>query len=104
MTEYLRVLKPFDIEEVRKHLVIMGDLSADCGACRELGIDAFSATSCPKCGTFFKYCTSRRVENNPGERFSWAKRVSEKRPDYILVDFGDYSKILGQKKARDFFA
>ncbi len=104
MQEYLRVFRPFDIEDVRKHLIIMGDLSADCGACRELGIDGYSAPTCPKCGTTFKYATSRRLENNPGERFSWAKRAQEKRPDLILVDYSDYMKILGQKKARDFFA
>ena len=104
MQQYLRIFKSFDIEEVRKHLIIMGDLSADCGSCRMLGIDAIAAKSCPQCGTQFKYAASRRVSNNPGERFGWAKRTQEKRPDLILIDFEDYSKILGQKKARDFFA
>lgn len=104
MIEYFRVFKPLDFDEVKKHLVIMGDLSADCAACRALGVDAIKDTSCPECGTYFKYVTSRRMEGNPGERFSWAKRVQGSRPDLVMIDYTDYMKLLGQKKARDFFA
>ena len=103
MSEFLRVFKPFDIEDVRKHLLIMGDLSGDCGACRALGIDSYQATQCPECGTPFKYVTSRRLEANPGERFQLARRVFEKRKDLVFIDYTDYTKVLGQKKARDFF-
>ncbi len=104
MQEFLRVFKSFDIEDVRKHLLITGDLSADCGACKELGLDASTVKTCPHCGVPFKYVTSRRLESNPGERFSWAKRIQERRPDLVPIDYTDYTKVLGQKKARDFFA
>lgn len=103
MREYLRVFRPFDIEDVQKHLLIMGDLSGDCASCRALGIDSYSAGVCPECGTPFKYVTSRRLDANPGERFQLAKRVAEKRPDLVFIDYSDYMKVLGQKKARDFF-
>lgn len=103
MSEFLRVFKPFDIEDVRQHLLVMGDLSGDCGACRALGIDAYHATQCPECGVPFKYVTSRRLESNPGERFQLARRIFEKRQDLIFIDYSDYTKVLGQKKARDFF-
>ncbi len=101
--EFLRVYKSFSFEEVEKHLLIMGDLKGDCASCRALGIDSYSARQCPECGTPFKYVTSRRLEANPGERFQWAKRVSEQRPDLIPIDYTDYSKTLGKKKAREFF-
>ena len=101
--DYLRTFQEYDIENVKQHLLIWGDLSSDCAACRMLGIDAFTAGQCPQCGTPFKYVTSRRLETNPGERFHLAKRMREKRPDLIFIDYTDYSKILGQKKARDFF-
>ena len=104
MQEFLRTFKQFDIEEVRKHLLIMGDLSADCASCRHLGIDGYTAKSCPECGTPFRYVTSRRTEANPGERFQFARRIHEKRPDLLNIDYTDYMKVLGQKKARDFFA
>ncbi len=104
MSEYLRVFQPFDIEEVKSHLLIMGDLTGDCGSCREIGLDTSNLKVCPHCGAQFKYVTSRRLELNPGERFQWARRVREKRPDLIMIDYTDYSKLIGQKKARDFFA
>ena len=81
----------------------MGDLKGDCAACRALGIDSYTAKSCPECRTEFKYATSRRLEANPGERFQWARRVRESRPDLILIDYTDFQKVLGKKKARDFF-
>ena len=103
MQEFLRTYRQYNIEEVKAHLLIMGDLSGDCGACRALGIDSYTAVSCPQCGTPFKYATSRRLEANPGERFQWARRAHERRPDLVLIDYTDYSKTIGQKKARDFF-
>ncbi len=103
MRVFLRTFQEYDIEEVAKHLLIMGDLSGDCASCRELGIDTYTAKNCPHCGTPFKYLTSRRLESQPGERFQFARRMREKRPDLIIIDYTDYSKTLGQKKARDFF-
>ena len=100
---YLRVFKEVDLEQVQKHLLIMGDLTGDCASCRELGIDYYSAGQCPQCGTPFKYLTSRRLETHTGERFHLVKRMQEKRPDLLFIDYGDYQKAIGQKKARDFF-
>ncbi len=104
MREFLRTFKSFDIEEVKQHLLIMGDLSADCANCRHLGIDGYTAKACPECGAPFVYVTSRRLELNPGERFQFARRMTDRRPDLVIIDYTDYTKVLGQKKARDFFA
>ena len=101
--EYLRTFRAFDIEEVKQHLLIMGDLSADCASCRELGLDVYTVATCPQCGAPFKYLTSRRLEAHAGERFQFCRRMQEKRPDLVLIDYTDYTKVLGQKKARDFF-
>ena len=101
--QYLRVFQDFDIEEVKSHLLILGDLSSDCASCQALGIDPSEVSTCPQCGTTFRYLTSRRAENFPAERFQIVKRYREKRSDLIFVDYGDYSKAIGQKKARDFF-
>jgi len=100
--EYLRSFRQFDITEVQAHLLIMGDLTGDCASCRALGIKVYEAATCPECGTPFKYLTSRRLETHSGERFQFAKRMQEKRPDLLVIDYGDYSKVLGRKKARDF--
>jgi len=101
--DYLRVYQEFDIEEVTKHLLIVGDLTSDCASCRALGIDSYTAKDCPECHTEFKYLTSRRSENFPAERFQIVKRFKEKRSDLIFIDYTDYIKLTGKKKARDFF-
>jgi hypothetical protein len=100
---YLRIYQEFDIEDVKQHLLIWGDLSADCASCRMLGIEPFAAKQCPQCGTEFKYVTSRRIEEHAGERFHIVRRMREKRPELVFIDYTDYTKILGQKKAKDFF-
>jgi uncharacterized protein YbaR (Trm112 family) len=104
LREYLRTYREYELEDVRKHLLIMGDLSGDCGACRALGIDSYHAVCCPECKTPFKYVTSRRLETNPGERFGTVRRMLSKRQDLTFIDYGDYQKTLGAKKARDFFS
>lgn len=101
---YLRVFKPLDLEEVKKALLIIGDLSGNCAACSTLGINAYEAKACPGCGTVFKYIASRRLESHPSERFQLAKRLAEKRPDLVLIDLQDYQKAAGDKAARDFFS
>ena len=101
--EYLRTFRQFDLEDVKQHLLIVGDLSGDCASCRALGIDSYSAKSCSQCGTVFKYVTSRRLEAHPGERFQFARRIQQKRPDLTVLDYTDYDKAIGRKKARDFF-
>lgn len=102
--EFLRTYLPYDINELKQHLLIWGDLSADCGACKTLGIDGYSAKQCPQCGTSFKYITSRRLETHGEERFRLVRRMQEKRPELVVIDYPDYIKTLGHKKARDFFA
>ena len=102
--EFLRIWQVFDLEEVEKHLLILGDLTGDCAACRELGISYQEARTCPRCKTAFKYVTSRRLETHPGERFQIAGRLRERRPDLVFIDYEDFKRTLGRKKARDFFA
>ena len=102
--EWLRTWQQFDLEEVEKHLLILGDLTGDCGSCRELGISYQQAKACPRCKTTFKYVTSRRLETHPGERFRIVARLRELQPELIFIDYEDYKRTLGRKKARDFFA
>ena len=90
----MRVWKEVDIGDVSKHLLIAGALTADCSNCRELGINYANANSCPKCGTDFKYIASRTKE---------IKKIKQKRPDLIFIDFDDYKRVTGFMKAKDLF-
>ena len=103
MEEFLRTWRVFNLDEVQKHLLILGDVSGDCASCRELGIHYKEVKECPRCKTTFKYVTSRRLETHPGERFQIVGRLKEKRPDLLFIDYEDYKKTIGRKKAREFF-
>jgi len=94
MSELIRVWKEFDAGEISKHLLIAGLLTADCSNCRELGIDYSTAKTCPKCGVDFKYIASRGKE---------IKKIKNRRPDLIFIDFEDYKKTTGEIKAKNFF-
>jgi len=94
MSELIRVWKEFDAGEISKHLLIAGLLTADCSNCRELGIDYSTAKTCPKCGVNFKYIASRGKE---------IKKIKNRRPDLIFIDFEDYKKNTGEIKAKNFF-
>src|SRR3989338_8103538 len=48
MSFYLRVWQACDIAEITKHLLIVGELTADCAACRELGIHYSQAPQGPE--------------------------------------------------------
>ena len=101
--EFLRLWRGFDLDEVEKHLLILGDLTGDCASCRELGIHYQDAKECPRCKTSFKYVTSRRLEMHPGERFHLIRKLQERRQDLIFVDYADYTHFLGKQKVRDIF-
>lgn len=103
-TRYLRCFRPFHIEEVKKSLLIIGDLTGNCASCNALGINAYTTKACPECGTVFKYIASRRLETHPSERFQLARRLAEQRPDLLLIDYQDYQKAAGDKAAKDFFS
>ncbi|MFC1509779.1 hypothetical protein ACFL60_08885 [Candidatus Omnitrophota bacterium] len=91
MSDFIRVWKEFDVEDIAKHLLVVGDLTGDCSGCRALGIDYSKETSCPKCGTDFKYIATRTRET---------RRIKVKRPDLVFVDFDDYKKAWGRIKAK----
>jgi hypothetical protein len=95
MADLIRVWKEMDILDIEKHLLIAGDVSGDCSSCRKLGINYSSAKTCPECGNEFKYIASRSHE---------IKKIKQRRPDLIFIDFDDYKKATGKIKARDIFS
>lgn len=103
MSFYIRVWQNCDVEELGKHLLIVGDVTADCAHCRELGIDYGAAKTCPKCGTVFRFIASRLTGKLDSNRKTNVKRIKERRPDLTFIDYDDYKEITGRQQARDFF-
>lgn len=102
MKSFIRVFKEVDIDEISGHLIIAGDLSANCFACNHIGIDFQTAKSCPNCHREFKYITFR-PKANKAEEFSQIGRLKEKRPDLIIIDHADFTRSSGKIKAHDIF-
>jgi predicted amidophosphoribosyltransferase len=94
---YIRIWQTVDLDEVCGHLLVIGELSGNCANCRQVGID-IEKTSCPNCKTEFKYIASRLQGQG---RF---KKIKQKRPDLIFIDYTDFQKVKSRAKARQFFA
>lgn len=94
MTDFIRVWKRFDLQEISNQLLIVGDLTGDCAKCKTLGINYGTAKTCPGCGTSFKYISSRSRE---------IAKIITKRPDLVFIDFDDYKRAMAKIKAKDLF-
>ena len=103
MSFYIRIWQACDVQEMTKHLLIVGDVTADCAACRELGIDYSATKICPKCATTFHFITSRNTGRLDHNRGGTVKRIKERRPDLTFIDYEDYRDITGKQQAREFF-
>lgn len=103
MSFYIRIWQACDVEGIKQHLLIVGDLTADCAACRELGINYQSARNCPKCGTEFMFITARGAGAGNSDRGGTVKRIKERCPGLTFIDYDDYKHISGKQSAHDFF-
>ncbi len=92
---YLRVWEKLKLEEVKKHLLVVGELSAECFNCHQLGVDSKSH-NCPNCGATFAYVGFRR-KIRPQD----LKTYKQERPSVQLVDFSDFKKAQAKKEARN---
>ena len=92
----IRVWKDLDVQEVKKHLLVWGQLNGDCANCKYVGIP-LEAKKCPSCGTEFKYLALR--ESN---KHNYVERIKHKRQDLIFIDWKDFSYQILKQKAKEF--
>jgi len=103
MSFYIRVWQNCDVPGITKHLLIVGDITADCASCRELGIEYAQVKNCPRCGTDFRFIASRRTGKLDRNRGVNVKLIKQRRPDLTFIDYDDYKEITGKQNAREFF-
>ncbi|MDD5583935.1 MAG: hypothetical protein PHV55_02625 [Candidatus Omnitrophica bacterium] len=94
MKGFLRVWQGLDLEDIEKHLIVVGELSSDCFACRKVGIDS-KAHTCPGCGVTFKYMGFRRHADG-----GYVHKMREELPHLTFIDFEDFKKLIGKREAR----
>jgi len=95
--KFIRIYKKLDIYDIQKHLMIYGDLSAQCAACQVMDVKLDNAC-CPKCGAEFKYISFRNIRNHLPK----LQKLHEQRPEVQFVDYDDYKRELGALKAKEF--
>jgi hypothetical protein len=94
MRGFLRAWQEFDIQEIEKHLIVVGELSAECFSCHKIGIDSKSII-CPNCQTHFKYMGFRRHVDG-----GYIHKLKEELPHLVFIDFEDLKKVIGKREAR----
>ena len=94
----IRIWQQIDTKEVKEHLLLAGELSANCENCQHLGIDFFKEKSCPKCKTEFRYIGFRSKQNK-AEELSVIRRIAQLRPELIIVDYADIKRACGKSQA-----
>jgi hypothetical protein len=95
--KFLRVWQELNLEDIKQHLLVIGELSAECFNCHELGID-IKSRSCPNCGTVFKYLGFRRKLRSQD-----FKSFNQERTGVKLIDFFDFKKAINKEDAHDIF-
>ena len=96
--KFIRVYKKLDIDDVKSHLLICGDLSVSCSHCNNMNLKV-DMVRCPECQTDFKYIAFRNIKDNMPKLL----KLSETRPDLTFVDFDDFKKMTTAAKAHEFF-
>lgn len=97
MNKFIRVYQSLDINEIKPHLMIYGDLNGSCANCQHMDVKLEMA-NCPACKTDFKYISFRNIKVHIPK----VERLLKDRPHWKIVDFEDYSKAVGAAKAFDF--
>ncbi len=100
--DLLRIWTEVDIKEIQDHIVIVDDMFGYCPGCREMGMKIDTLKNCPKCSREFRYVTSR--ETKGGARgMEIVLRIKRKMPELTFVDYDDYERLTGKKKAETLF-
>jgi uncharacterized Zn-finger protein len=98
--EYMRVWKEISVEDVQNHIIMVEDKFGHCPGCKQIGIELKELKKCPGCGREFKYVTSKDAR---GGKTDIVSRTRKKLPDLIFVDYDDYERVTGKKKAESLF-
>ena len=98
--EYMRVGTELDVEDVQQHIIMVEDKYGHCPGCKKIGIELKELSNCPGCGREFKYVTSKDARAG---KHDIVMRTRKKLPELVFVDYDDYERVTGKKKAESLF-
>ncbi len=93
----IRVYQKQDVNAIKPHLLIYGDLGGSCASCNKIDIK-LESKNCPGCQTEFKYISFRNVRVHVPKIL----KLLEQNPALMIIDYEDYSRNIGAMKAHDF--
>ncbi len=96
--KFIRVYRKHDLDDIKEHLLICGELSASCSKCSHMGLKV-EIPQCPECLTEFRYVAFRNIRENMAKML----KLIESRKELVIVDFDDFKKMTGEAKAQEFF-
>ncbi len=94
---YIRIYNNLDIDEIKEHLLIHGDLSAHCGHCHAMNLK-LEQTQCPDCKTEFNYISFQNVKDHLAKMH----HLHQQRPNILFIDYEDFKRIYAAIKAKEF--
>jgi hypothetical protein len=93
---YVRIWQEVELSEIKNNLLVAGTLSGDCFACKAIGLDYYQVKVCPNCKREFKYLALRNQASG-----SLIKRLKQKRPDLLILDFPDFKAATESQAAKE---
>lgn len=97
----IRVARELEFEDIKKHLLIVGELTGDCFSCRQVGIDYSREKYCPQCKTDFRFISYRKSMGSATA--AQVAKISARRPDLTYVEYNDIKEISDRQKAKNIF-
>ena len=98
----IRVWKHLDIKNVKEHLLLVDDLYGSCASCKQLGLNYLKDRKCTKCGTEFRYLSTRL--RDPAQVSRILKRIQTDSLPFTLIDRDDYEKADARTSVQDLFS
>ena len=98
----IRVWMDLDIEDVKKHLLLIDDLYGTCANCKHLGLNYLKNKTCPGCGAEFRYLATNL--KNPAEIVKIIKRLKTEKLPMKLIDRNDFDRASARDALGDLFS
>ncbi len=97
----VRVWQKLDVNEVRKHLLIIDDLYGSCANCKQLGLNYLKDAQCTGCGTEFRYLAT--TLKAPGEVARILGRIEKEGLKLAVLDRDDFERAEAKDALNDLF-
>jgi len=100
-TRFVRIWSALNIEEVKKHLLLIDDLYGTCGNCKQLGLNYLKDKTCPGCKTTFEFLATNM--KNPADVGKILARIKTEGLSFSLIDREDFNRATASNAVKDLF-